>query len=177
LIALYAEGIRRELIKIGENLISVGNMQIDYTIAKLCHIMNDYDVHILNPKVMPGMFIGPILTFVFCRLTTMAVGRAAGKMVTEVCKQLRGIEGSMTGQSIPDYGHCITIATAEAQRDMIIPALIAIVSPILVSIIFGIPGILGLLGGSLSTGFVSASFMSNAGGAWDNAKNTSKPEF
>ncbi|MDR1457835.1 MAG: sodium-translocating pyrophosphatase [Puniceicoccales bacterium] len=170
LITSYVEGIRLELLKTGQKFISVGNVQIDLTTAKLCDIMHCYDVHMLNPKVMSGMFIGAMLTFVFCGLTTMAVGRAAGKMVIEVRKQFREIKGIMTGESIPDYGRCITIATTAAQKEMIIPALIAIVSPILISIIFGVPGILGLLGGSLSTGFVLASFMSNAGGAWDNAK-------
>jgi K(+)-stimulated pyrophosphate-energized sodium pump len=170
LVASYVEGIRINLIEAGKTSINIGSISVDLATAKLSDIMHAYDVHMLNPRVMSGMFIGSMLTFVFCGLTVSSVGRAAAKMVTEVRKQFREIEGIMTGESTPDYGRCITIATAAAQREMVIPSVIAVAAPILVSAIFGVPGILGLLGGLLSTGFVLALFMSNSGGAWDNAK-------
>ncbi|MDR3144475.1 MAG: sodium-translocating pyrophosphatase [Puniceicoccales bacterium] len=170
LIASYVEGIKVHMIETGKTFIAIGAERIDLVSAKLGDILHAYDVHMLNPKVMGGMFIGAMLTFVFCGMTTMAVGRAAGKMVSEVRRQFREIDGIMTGESSPDYGRCIAIATAAAQREMIIPSAIAVASPIAVSLIFGVPGILGLLSGLLSTGFVLALFMSNSGGAWDNAK-------
>jgi K(+)-stimulated pyrophosphate-energized sodium pump len=155
---------------IGQTTLAVGTSQVDIATAKLSDIMQSYGIHMLNPKVVSGTFIGAMLTFIFCGLTTMAVGRAAGKMVTEVRRQFREIEGIMTGESMPDYDRCVTIATTAAQKEMILPSIIAVVSPIIVALIFGVPGVLGLLSGSLSCGFVLALFMSNAGGAWDNAK-------
>lgn len=170
LVASYVEGIKINLFEAGKRFIAVGADQVEIATAKLSDIMQSYDIHMLNPKVVSGVFIGSMLTFVFCGLTTMAVGRAAGKMVTEVRRQFREITGIMTGENTPDYGRCVTIATTAAQKEMILPSLIAVVSPITVAIIFGVPGVLGLLSGSLSSGFVLALFMSNAGGAWDNAK-------
>ncbi|MDR1401522.1 MAG: sodium-translocating pyrophosphatase [Puniceicoccales bacterium] len=170
LIASYMEGIRACFIESGKEFINIGVSRVSVVAIKLSEIMQYYDIHVLNPKVICGMFIGAMLTFVFCGLTTLAVGRAAGKMVTEVRRQFREVTGIMTGESMPDYGRCITIATVAAQREMILPSLIAIISPVIISFVFGVPGVLGLLCGSLSSGFVLALFMSNAGGAWDNAK-------
>ncbi|MDR1595952.1 MAG: sodium-translocating pyrophosphatase [Puniceicoccales bacterium] len=170
LVASYIEGIKINLIESGKKVIDVGSLQVEVAAAKLSDIMQSYDIHMLNPKVVSGMFIGAMLTFIFCGLTTMAVGRAASKMVAEVRRQFREITGIMTGESTPDYDRCVTIATTAAQREMILPSFIAVVSPIIVAVIFGVPGVLGLLSGSLSSGFVLALFMSNAGGAWDNAK-------
>ncbi|MDR1413960.1 MAG: sodium-translocating pyrophosphatase [Puniceicoccales bacterium] len=170
LIASYMEGIRASLIDAGKDFINVGAARVSVAVAKLSEIMQYYDIHMLNPKVVSGMFIGAMLTFIFCGLTTMAVGRAAGKMVVEVRRQFREITGIMTGETTPDYGRCVTIATVAAQKEMILPSLIAIVAPLIISFIFGVPGVLGLLCGSLSSGFVLALFLSNAGGAWDNAK-------
>ena len=99
-----------------------------------------------------------------------AVGRAAGHMVDEVRRQFRDIKGILTGEAEPDYERCVEISTKGAQREMVIPSLIAIIAPILTGFIFGVPGVLGLLIGGLSSGFVLAIFMANAGGAWDNAK-------
>ncbi|MDU1631833.1 MAG: sodium/proton-translocating pyrophosphatase, partial [Bacteroides ovatus] len=97
-------------------------------------------------------------------------GRAAGHMVDEVRRQFRDIKGILTGEAEPDYERCVEISTKGAQREMVIPSLIAIIAPILTGFIFGVPGVLGLLIGGLSSGFVLAIFMANAGGAWDNAK-------
>jgi K(+)-stimulated pyrophosphate-energized sodium pump len=170
LIASYVEGIRLTLIEGGKKIIEIGGVEVELATAKLGDIMNFYAVHPLNPKVMAGLFIGSMLTFVFCGLTTMSVGRAAGKMVDEIRRQFREIDGIMTGENSPDYGRCIRIATAAAQNEMILPSVLAMVAPVVVSWIFGVAGVLGLIGGALSTGFVLALFMANAGGAWDNAK-------
>ncbi len=138
--------------------------------ANLLDFMNYYEVHLLNPVVLVGIFIGAMMSFLFCGLTMNAVGRAAGKMVDEVRRQFREIAGIMEGKADPDYARCVEISTKGAQREMIVPSLLAIIAPILTGLIFGVPGVLGLLAGSLSTGFVLAVFMANAGGAWDNAK-------
>ena len=122
------------------------------------------------PKVLSGMFLGSMMAFLFCGLTMNAVGRAAGHMVDEVRRQFREMKGILTGETEPDYERCVAISTKGAQREMVVPSLIAIIAPILTGLIFGVPGVLGLLIGGLSSGFVLAIFMANAGGAWDNAK-------
>jgi V-type H(+)-translocating pyrophosphatase len=132
--------------------------------------MDYYEVHLMNPKVLSGMFLGSMMAFLFCGLTMNAVGRAAGHMVDEVRRQFREIKGILTGEAEPDYERCVAISTKGAQREMVVPSLIAIIAPILTGLIFGVPGVLGLLIGGLSSGFVLAIFMANAGGAWDNAK-------
>ncbi|MDR1256042.1 MAG: sodium-translocating pyrophosphatase [Puniceicoccales bacterium] len=170
LIASYVEGIKCAMLSAGGKYITVNGMDIALKKATMSNILHAYDVNLLNPKVLIGMFIGSMLTFLFCGLTINAVGRAASKMVVEVRRQFREISGIMSGEATPDYARCVTIATSAAQREMLLPAIIAIVSPILVGFIFGIPGVMGLLGGALSSGFVLAIFLSNAGGAWDNAK-------
>ena len=124
----------------------------------------------MNPKVLSGMFLGSMMAFLFCGLTMNAVGRAAGHMVDEVRRQFREMKGILTGETEPDYERCVAISTKGAQREMVVPSLIAIIAPILTGLIFGVPGVLGLLIGGLSSGFVLAIFMANAGGAWDNAK-------
>ena len=124
----------------------------------------------MNPKVLTGVFIGSMMAFLFCGLTMNAVGRAAQKMVEEVRRQFRTIKGILTGETEPDYQRCVIIATKGAQREMVVPSLLAIAAPVLTGFVFGVSGVLGLLVGGLSTGFVLAVFMANAGGAWDNAK-------
>ena len=124
----------------------------------------------MNPKVLIGVFIGAMMSFLFCGLTMNAVGRAAQKMVEEVRRQFREIKGILEGKAEPDYARCVGISTKGAQQEMLFPSLLAIIVPIAVGVIFGVAGVLGLLIGGLSTGFVLAVFMANSGGAWDNAK-------
>lgn len=132
--------------------------------------MTYYDVTLMNPKVLVGMFIGSMMAFLFCGLTMNAVGRAAGDMVEEVRRQFREIKGILTGEAEPDYARCVEISTKGAQREMIVPSVLAIAAPVVTGLIFGVTGVMGLLVGGLSTGFVLAIFMANSGGAWDNAK-------
>ncbi|MGH7127198.1 MAG: sodium/proton-translocating pyrophosphatase, partial [Planctomycetaceae bacterium] len=129
-----------------------------------------YNVTLMNPKVLVGLFAGVMLTFVFCALTMKAVGRAAGKMVEEVRRQFREIPGIMEGTEKPQYASCVAISTRAAQREMIVPSLLALIAPVAVGLILGVDGVMGMLAGGLTSGFAVAIFMANAGGAWDNAK-------
>jgi len=132
--------------------------------------MDLFEVHLMNPKTLVGIFIGAMMAFMFSGMTMNAVGRAAGRMVEEVRRQFREIKGILEGTAEPDYATCVAISTKGAQIEMIAPSLLAIVIPIAVGLIFGVAGSIGLLVGGLSSGFVLAIFMANAGGAWDNAK-------
>ena len=170
LLASYVEEIRIGLTRLGTTEIFVGDKAVPLQDATFFDFMHHYDVTLMNPKVLSGMFIGSMMAFLFCGLTMNAVGRAAAHMVDEVRRQFREIKGILTGETEPDYARCVSISTKGAQREMVVPSLIAIVAPILTGIIFGVPGVLGLLIGGLSSGFVLAIFMANAGGAWDNAK-------
>ena len=136
----------------------------------LSDFMNYFEVHLINPNVLIGIFIGSMMAFLFCGLTINAVGRAAGKMVDEVRRQFREIKGILEGKTEPDYARCVAISTKGAQIEMILPSLLAIAVPIVVGLIFGVAGSMGLLVGGLGSGFVLAVFMANSGGAWDNAK-------
>lgn len=138
--------------------------------AGIQDFMTWFDVTLMNYKVLVGMFIGAMMAFVFCGLTMNAVGRAAGKMVDEVRRQFREIAGILTGEAAPDYARCVEISTKGAQHEMILPSAMAIIIPILTGVVFGVAGVMGLLVGGLSAGFVLAVFMANSGGAWDNAK-------
>ena len=138
--------------------------------ASIMDFMTYYEVHLMNPKVLVGIFLGSVLTFVFAGLTMNAVGRAAQKMVEEVRRQFRDIKGILTGETEPDYETCVAISTKGAQREMIFPSAVAVLVPIITGIVLGVSGVMGLLVGGLSTGFVLAIFMANSGGAWDNAK-------
>ena len=171
LLASYIEEIRMGLGRIGKDVLKMPDGSfIETAKATFGDFMQYYDVTLMNPKVLSGMFIGAMLAFVFCGLTINAVGRAAQKMVEEVRRQFREIKGILTDNVEPDYERCVQISTKGAQREMVVPSLLAIVAPVLTGLIFGVPGILGLLAGGLSSGFVLAVFMANAGGAWDNAK-------
>ena len=130
----------------------------------------DLNLSLMNPSVLVGLFIGGMLPFLFCSMTMRAVGRAAGKIVVEVRRQFKEIVGLMEGKAKPDYARCINIATAAAQKEMIIPSLLAIVAPIVVGLVMGIDAEAGLLTGATVSGFVLAVMMANSGGAWDNAK-------
>jgi K(+)-stimulated pyrophosphate-energized sodium pump len=170
LLASYVEEIKIGLIRLGTNTLEVGDATIETTKANFVDFMNYYEVNLMNPKVLVGMFIGSMMAFLFCGLTMNAVGRAAGSMVEEVRRQFRTIKGIMTGEAEPDYARCVEISTKGAQKEMILPSILAIITPVVVGWIFGVTGVMGLLVGGLSTGFILAIFMANAGGAWDNAK-------
>jgi K(+)-stimulated pyrophosphate-energized sodium pump len=129
-----------------------------------------YDLSLLNPLLLCGIFIGAMMAFVFCAMTMKAVGRAAGAMVQEVRRQFKEIPGIMEGSGKPDYARCVAISTAGAQKEMLIPSLLAIIVPVVTGLVLGVAGVLGLLAGGLTAGFVLACTLNNAGGAWDNAK-------
>ena len=166
LLASYIEEIKIALVRIGESTINGVNIAD----ASIIDFMTAYKVNLMNPIVLVGIFIGAMMAFLFCGLTMNAVGRAAQNMVEEVRRQFREIVGIMEGKAEPDYARCVAISTKGAQREMLFPSLLAIIVPILVGVIFGVAGVIGLLVGGLSSGFVLAIFMANAGGAWDNAK-------
>lgn len=171
LLASYIEEIKIGLLRLGETVLSFANgSTVEVSKASFSDFMVYYDVTLMNPKVLSGMFIGSMMAFMFCGLTMNAVGRAAGHMVEEVRRQFREIPGILTGKAEPDYARCVEISTKGAQHEMVVPSLLAIIAPILTGLIFGVTGVIGLLIGGLSTGFVLAIFMANAGGAWDNAK-------
>ena len=136
----------------------------------LMAMMENYEVTLVNPKVVVGLFIGAMMAFAFSGLTMNAVGRAAGQMVAEVRRQFDEIPGIMSGAQEPDYARCVAISTRAAQREMIIPSALAIAAPVAIGLVFGVPGVLGLLAGGGAAGFSLSMFMANAGGAWDNAK-------
>lgn len=138
--------------------------------ASLLDFMTVYQVNLMNPKVLLGMFVGAMMSFLFCGLTMNAVGRAANQMVNEVRRQFRENLGIMKGTSEPDYARCVSISTKAAQKEMLFPSLLAVIAPVVTGLLLGVSGVLGLLGGSLASGFVLAVFMANSGGAWDNAK-------
>ena len=170
LLASYIEEIKIGLVRLGHTTLEVGGNIIDTASAGLKDMMTYYDVNLMNPKVLAGVFIGSMMAFLFCGLTMNAVGRAAQKMVNEVRRQFREIKGILEGKAEPDYARCVEISTRGAQREMIFPSLLAIIVPIVAGLIFGVAGVLGLLAGGLGAGFVLAVFMANSGGAWDNAK-------
>lgn len=171
LLASYIEEIRIGLERIGTTVLEFpGGNSVTLSEASFTDFMMYYDVTLMNPKVLAGMFIGSMMAFLFCGLTMNAVGRAAASMVEEVRRQFREIKGILEGKAEPDYARCVQISTQGAQREMVFPSLLAIVAPIVTGLLFGIPGVIGLLIGGLASGFVLAIFMANAGGAWDNAK-------
>jgi K(+)-stimulated pyrophosphate-energized sodium pump len=147
-----------------------GQKAIQLTSATIKDFVAAYDISLFNPILLGGLFIGSMMAFLFSAMSMKAVGRAAGKMVEEVRRQFREIPGIMEGTGKPEYAKCVEISTAGAQSEMLVPSLIAIAVPLVVGIILGVPGVIGLLAGGLSSGFVLASMLNNAGGAWDNAK-------
>ncbi len=147
-----------------------GLQLVGTTSATMAHFVEAYDLTIMNPKLIGGLFLGGMMAFVFCAMTMKAVGRAAGAMVEEVRRQFKDIPGIMEGKGKPDYARCVSISTKGAQREMLLPSLLAIIVPVVVGLLMGVSGIMGLLAGGLSTGFVLAITLNNAGGAWDNAK-------
>lgn len=170
LLASYIEEVKIGLQHIGTTTIDIAGRTVDVAQATIPDFMAYYQVDLMNPKVLIGVFVGSMMAFLFCGLTMNAVGRAASKMVEEVRRQFREIKGILTGDATPDYARCVAISTQGAQREMLFPSLLAIIVPVLVGIFFGVSGVLGLLVGGLGAGFVLAVFMANSGGAWDNAK-------
>ena len=166
LLASYVEEIKIALIRTGEALPN----GVEAAKATLVDFMEAYNVNLMNPIVLVGIFIGSMMAFLFCGLTMNAVGRAAQKMVEEVRRQFKTIKGILEGKADPDYARCVAISTKGAQHEMLLPSILAIVVPIATGLVLGVAGVLGLLIGGLATGFVLAVFMANAGGAWDNAK-------
>ena len=173
LLASYIEEIKIAMMRAVENgkqyIDAAGNI-FDPANATTIDFINFFQVNLINPKVLVGAFLGAMAAFLFCGLTMGAVGRAAESMVQEVRRQFREIKGILEGKATPDYGRCVEISTRSAQREMIVPSLLAIVIPIVVGLVLGVAGVLGLLTGGLAAGFTLAVFMSNSGGAWDNAK-------
>jgi len=178
LLASYVEEIKAGIIRIAEHA-AEGVAEVIPGIfwtaeqakaATIADFVNIYDIHLMNPKILFGIFIGGMLAFVFCALINNAVGRNGGRMVEEIRRQWREIPGVMEGTGKPDYGRCVYIATRGAQREMILPSLLAILVPILVGIILGPGAVMGVLVGGLTAGFLLAIMQNNAGGAWDNAK-------
>ena len=171
LLASYIEEIKIGLLHIGRRTLELGGgVERLVQDASILDFMDYYRITLMNPVVLVGIFIGAMMSFLFCGLTMNAVGRAAQSMVAEVRRQFREIKGILTGESTPDYARCVEISTRGAQREMLFPSLLAIVVPVAVGFVFGVAGVIGLLVGGLGSGFVLAVFMANSGGAWDNAK-------
>ena len=170
LLASYIEEIKIGLSHIGKTIVSTAGEVISPEAATIPDVMAYCQVDLMNPVVLVGIFIGAMMSFLFCGLTMNAVGRAAQKMVAEVRRQFREIKGILTNEATPDYARCVEISTKGAQREMLVPSIIAIAVPVIVGLVLGVPGVMGLLIGGLGAGFVLAIFMANSGGAWDNAK-------
>ena len=170
LLASYLEEIKIALNRAGEQIVNTAGQLIDASQATIPDLMAYYNVDLMNPTVLAGVFIGAMMSFLFCGLTMNAVGSAAQKMVSEVRRQFREIKGILTKEATPDYARCVEISTKGAQHEMLVPSLVAIVVPVIVGLVLGVAGVMGLLIGGLGAGFVLAIFMANSGGAWDNAK-------
>lgn len=179
LLAAYLEKVRDGFVVLGQKMHANPTLNINYdglvvkvdaATASLSQYVSYYQVNPLNPKFLLGIFIGAMVVFVFSALTIKAVGKAAGLMVKEVRRQFTTMPGILHGKTKPDYARCVRISTVGAQQQMVLPSLIGIISPVIVGLVLGVSGVLGLLIGGLTTGFVLAVMMNNAGGAWDNAK-------
>lgn len=173
LLASYVEEIKIAMVRTaegGQRFLDAAGEVFNPANAGITDFMDFFSVNLINPKVIVGCFIGAMAAFLFCGLTMGAVSRAAASMVEEVRRQFREIKGILQGTALPDYGRCVEISTRGAQREMVLPAVLAILIPVVVGVVLGVAGVLGLLAGSLATGFTLAIFMANAGGAWDNAK-------
>jgi len=179
LLAAYLEKVRDGFVVLGQKLHAGPTLNINYdglqvkvdaATASLSQYVSYYQVNPLNPKFILGIFLGAMVVFVFSALTIKAVGKAAGLMVKEVRRQFTTMPGILHGKTKPDYARCVRISTVGAQQQMVLPSLIGIITPVVVGLVLGVAGVLGLLIGGLTTGFVTAVMMNNAGGAWDNAK-------
>ena len=160
-ILFYTDSV--PMVEEGQKAVQVASAHID-------DFVSAYNLSLFNPMLLGGIFLGAMMAFVFCAMTMKAVGRAAGSMVDEVRRQFKEIPGIMEGKATPEYAKCVAISTRGAQREMILPSMLAIIVPITVGVILGVAGVVGLLVGGLTTGFTLAVMLNNAGGAWDNAK-------
>lgn len=180
LLGAYIEELRHGLLRVAkfsgsqldQYIYSSTDKAIPISTATMEDFMAYYNVTLMNPLVLVGVFLGAMLVFVFCAMTMKAVGRAAHSMVEEVRRQFKEIPGLLKGEKgvKADYASCVAISTKGAQREMLAPSLLAIISPIIVGLFLGVGGMIGMLVGGLSTGFAVAIMMANAGGSWDNAK-------
>lgn len=171
LMASYMEEIKIAVARVPEKAeLFLNTVGVDIHQATIPQMMQYFKVDLMNPRVLVGAFIGSMAAFLFSGLTMNAVGRAAQSMVEEVRRQFREIKGILEGKAEPDYARCVAISTKGAQKEMLLPSMLAILIPVLTGIIFGVSGVMGLLLGGVSTGFILAVFMANSGGAWDNAK-------
>jgi len=188
LIAAYMEEVRLwfgKIAKAGEGFVTKGEYvfyndvapavtegmkAVKISTASVKELAAAYDITLFNPLFLGGLFLGSMMAFVFSAMTMKAVGRAAGAMVDEVRRQFREIKGILEGTAVPEYAKCVEISTKGAQKEMLLPSLVAIIVPVLVGATMGVAGVIGLLSGGLTAGFTLAVFMNNAGGAWDNAK-------
>ncbi len=166
LLASYIEEIKIAIGRVADATIN----GVQAASASISDVLAHFNVTLMNPAVLAGIFIGAMMSFLFCGLTMNAVGRAAQKMVVEVRRQFAQIKGILTGEGTPDYKRCVEISTKAAQVEMLLPSIIAILVPIATGLVLGVAGTMGLLIGGLGAGFVLAIFMANSGGAWDNAK-------
>ncbi|MBS1385018.1 MAG: sodium-translocating pyrophosphatase, partial [Flavonifractor sp.] len=155
---------------IGSAALTALALLVSYVDVVKTKVAYELDLSITNPAVLVGLFVGAMLTFIFAALTMSGVQRAAQSIVVEVRRQFREITGIMEGKADPDYASCVDLCTKGALHEMVVPSLLAIVVPVVTGLILGPEAVVGLLGGVTVTGFVVAVFMSNAGGAWDNAK-------
>ena len=171
LLASYIEEIKIGLLHIGQEVLTFADGATKAVAdCNIIDFMEYYQISLINPKVLIGVFVGSMMAFLFCGLTMNAVGRAAQKMVAEVRRQFREIKGILEGKATPDYARCVEISTKGAQHEMLVPSILAILAPVVTGLVFGVAGVMGLLVGGLGAGFVLAVFMANSGGAWDNAK-------
>ncbi len=170
LLAAYIEEVKLWIGKLAGESSFMGFTKQAAEHAGIMDFVDRFELHIMNPLLICGLFLGGMMAFVFCAMTMKAVGRAAGAMVEEVRRQFREIPGIMEGTGKPDYASCVAISTKGAQKEMLMPSLLAIIVPVATGLILGVPGVMGLLAGGLTCGFVLATMLNNAGGAWDNAK-------
>ena len=173
LLASYIEEIKINMVRaVNEGRVFVDNAGdvFNPSNAGLLDMIDFFQVNLMNPNVIVGVFVGAMAAFLFSGIMMGAVGRAAGAMVEEVRRQFREIKGILEGKAVPDYDRCIRISTRSALREMILPSVLAIAIPVVAGMVLGVAGVLGLLVGGMSTGFTLAVFMANSGGAWDNAK-------
>ncbi len=173
LLAAYFEEVKIMFVKfldMPEYIIHGLNGDVQAQHANFIDFIYHYEIHLMNPKVLVGVFLGVMSVFLFSGMTMNAVGRAAQKMVDEVRRQFKAIPGILEGTAEPDYARCVEISTKGAQREMMVPSLVALFIPVIVGLVFGVAGVTGLLIGTITSGFALAIFMANAGGAWDNAK-------